>query len=109
MEFAPQSVDVLLLVIHACVLHQMISYCGVCSICTDQEVEVDFNFFIAFSGSGFAPCEPGFVILEVSAGEFMVEEESDVWHCLQFVEEQFVKSSSVGGIIRLKALAPDSE
>jgi hypothetical protein len=39
----------------------------------------------------------------------MVEEESDVWHCLQFVEEQFVKSSSVGRIIRLKALAPDAE
>lgn len=102
MELAPQSVDILLLVIHSGVLHQVISYCRVCSVCTNQEVKPDFDFFIAFSRSGFPAREPGFVVFEIGPSKFVVEEEFDVGHCLEFVQEKFVEPSSIGGIVCLK-------
>lgn len=77
-EFAPERVDVLLLVVHARVLHQVIAGGGVGTIGADEEVEGDFDFLLLTCG-GFG-LEPGFVVGKVCADELVVEENLHVWH-----------------------------
>ena len=74
-----------------------------CTICTNQEVKVDFNLLLALARRGFATscCEPSLVVPKIGAGELVVEKEFDVWLCLEFVEEQLVKAPSVGSEVCL--------
>jgi len=78
----------------------------VCSVCSNQEVEIDLDldFLVTFAKSSFASryCKPCLVILEVGTREFVIEVEFNVRHGLQFVQESFVKSSSIDGKICLR-------
>ena len=74
------------------------------SICSNHEVKRDFNLLVSrlkrflFSSRYF---EPGLLPFEIGAGELVVEEELHVWQGLEFVQENFVKISSVGCIVCL--------
>lgn len=107
MEFAPESVDVFLLVIHSSVLHQVVPYGRVGTICSNHEVEVDLDFFVNLPWSGFASWdrEPGFVLLKIRSRELVVEEEFDIWQFLQFIQQGFVKPSSINSIVCLEVLS----
>ena len=87
MELAPQRIDVFLLVIHACVFHQVVPSGGMCSIGSDEKVEGYFYLFVSCPGRGFGArgCEPGFACLEIGAGELMVEVEGYVWEGFELV------------------------
>lgn len=82
MEFAPQSVDVLLLVVHSSKLHQVIANSRVCAIRANHEVKSNLNFSRAAIGSEiFVAClKPGLVGFEISTGQLVVEEELDIGH-----------------------------
>ena len=45
MEFAPECVDVLLLVGYSGELHQVVSCCGVGAVSANEEVEFDFDLW----------------------------------------------------------------
>lgn len=77
-EFAPQRVDVLLLIVHARILHEVVAGGGVGAISTNEEVESDFEFLLVARG-GFR-LEPGFVVGKVCADELVVEENLYVGH-----------------------------
>lgn len=77
-EFAPERVDVLLLVVHARVLHEMVTGGRVGTIGANEEVEGDFDFLPVASG-GFR-LEPSFVVGEVCANELVIEEDLHVGH-----------------------------
>ena len=88
LELAPHGVDVHLLVVHACVLHHVVPDCRVGSIGADHEVEINFDFASPLPLSrtrAVSEFEPGFVLPEVGAREFVVEEEGDIGHLLQNV------------------------
>ena len=80
MELAPQRVDVLLLVVHPRVLHQVVADGRVRAVGSNHEVKGDFNLPGAAVGGNVlvAGLEPGLVGLEVGARELVVEEELDV-------------------------------
>lgn len=104
-EFAPEGVDVFLLVVDTGVLHQVIAGGGVGAVGADEEVEFHFDFWGALVGGvlgvvGFlegAVLEPGSVFGVVGASELVGEEEGYVWHGLEGVEEAFVESGAVDG------------
>ena len=97
MEFAPQRVNILLLIVDAGELHEVIASGGVGAIGTNEEIEVDFFLgvplllgwgwrglrrvlgVVGFGRVGLV-LEPGGVVFEVGAGELMVEKEGDVGH-----------------------------
>lgn len=79
-KFAPESVNVLLLVVHPRELHHMIADCGVCTICSYHEIKSDLDFKGPVIGDVllipyFEPC---LSCLKVSTGELMIEEQSDI-------------------------------
>lgn len=49
-KLTPQGIDILLLIVHTNILHHVIPSSGVCSICSDQEVERDLDFFVPTGG-----------------------------------------------------------
>lgn len=105
MEFAPQGVNVLLLVIHSGKLHQVIANGRVCTVCSNHEIKGDFDFSRAairnvVSVAGFKPC---LVLPKVGSSELVVEEQLDVGHGFQDVEQPRVESSSINSIDSLFA------
>jgi hypothetical protein len=99
-ELAPHGVDVLLLVVHACVLHHMVPDCRVGAIGANHEVEVNLDFASPLPLSrarAFSHFEPGLVFPQVSARELVVEEEGDVGHPLQNVQQTLVEPAAVDG------------
>jgi len=65
-----------------------------------QEVEGYFNFWSAVAGARFLTWrlrnfEPCFLAVEICTGQLVVEEEFDVGHVLELVEESFVQAASV--------------
>lgn len=86
LEFAPQGVNILLLVIHTRILHEVIPHGRVGPVSTDHEVKLDFDLLGAARGAvGIANLEPGFTLLEICAGKLVTEEELDVRHSLENV------------------------
>lgn len=84
-ELAPQSVNVFLLVGDPCVLHEVKTNCRVGAVCTDHEVEGDFEFFLPVSRDRFSvvavlPLEPGAIMFKVRASKFTVEVKVDIRH-----------------------------
>ena len=77
-EFAPERVDVLLLIVHARVFHEVVAGGGVGTIGADEEVECDFEFLLVACGG--VRLEPGFVVGEVCADQLVVEEDLHVGH-----------------------------
>jgi hypothetical protein len=77
------------------------------TICSNHEVEFDLDFFVNLPWTGFASWdrEPGFVLLKIRSSELVVEEEFDIWQFLQFIQQGFVKSSSINSIICLEVLS----
>ena len=41
------------------------------------------------------------VVLEVGTGQLVLEEECDIWHGLQCVQESFIETSPIGCVDRL--------
>src|SRR5258706_4453626 len=77
LKLTPQGVDIFLLVIHAGVLHKVVSSSGMSSVCANQEVEFDFDFG---RRGGRAMVKPGKFLFEISPDHLVVEEEFDVGH-----------------------------
>lgn len=77
-KFTPERVDVLLLVVHARVLHEVVAGSGVGTIGTDEKVEGDFEFLLVACG-GFR-LDPGYVVGKVCADELVVEADLHVGH-----------------------------
>lgn len=110
-EFAPEGVDVFLLVVDAGVLHQVVAGSGVGAVGADEEVEFHLDFWGALMGGigrlggvlgmvGFwegAVLEPSRVFGVIGAGKLVGEEEGHVRHGFEGVEEAFVESSAVDG------------
>lgn len=99
-KFTPQSIDILLLIIHLGVLHHVISCRRMGTICSDEKIEGDFNFGISGSGSFIGRLyaghfKPSFVALEISAGEFMIEVDFHVWHGSEFVQKHLVQCPTI--------------
>lgn len=97
LELAPESIDVFLLIVKSSELHHVVPRSGVCTICANKEVKIYFNLTVATRGGlGVThDFEPGFVVVEISAGEFVVEEDLDVGHSFYFVEKDLVELTSV--------------
>lgn len=80
MEFAPQGVNVLLLVIHSGKLHQVVADSGVRSVRSNHEIKSNLNF----SGPAIvskilvARLKPGLVGFEIGSGQLVVEEQLDI-------------------------------
>jgi len=90
MELAPELVDVLLLVGHGDVFHQMVADGGVGTVCTNHEVEGDFYFGAARGvrgGTSFEPCK---FLLQVDAQELVAKVKSHVGHRFEMVQESLV-------------------
>lgn len=70
---------------------------GMCTIRTDQEVEIDFNLVVAASGGlGVThDFEPGFVAFKIGASEFVIEENLNVGHGFCFVEKDLIEFASI--------------
>ncbi len=97
MELAPQGVDVFLLVVHAGVLHHVIPDGRMGAIGPNHEVELDLDLSRA-AGCGFfraSNLEPRLAGAEVSACQLVVEEDLDVGHLLQYVEELLVQPGAI--------------
>ena len=99
LEFTPQSINVLLLVVHPDVLHHVVPDGRVGAIGTDHEIESHLDFRDSFLGlvSVFANFKPGFVCLKICTSELVVEEDCHVGHLLEDVEETFVEAAAVDG------------
>jgi len=98
LELAPQSVDVILTVVHPTVFHHVISHSGMSAIGANHEIKVDFDLL------GPASClllalhlEPSLTPVEVGSSQFVVEENLDVWHLLEDVQHPFVQTRPVDG------------
>lgn len=76
MEFAPQGVNVLLLVVHSGKLHQVVANGGVCAIRSNHEIKSNLDFPGAAIGNKIlvACLEPSLVGFEISSGKLVVEE-----------------------------------
>jgi hypothetical protein len=85
LEFAPQCVDVFLLVVKAGELHEVVAGCGMGAISPYQEVKVDLNFRSSFGICGAQPrvslsfLKPGFPMLEVGSSQLVIEKEGNIW------------------------------
>ena len=78
----------------------MVADRGVGAIGTNHKVEVDLDFAGSVSWVGGALVsvfEPGLVALEIGAGELVVEEEGDVGHLFEHVEEALIQVATVDG------------
>lgn len=98
-EFAPQRVDVLLLVVDTGELHHVEAASGVSTVRADKVVERDLDLGGSASDAqrvglgsfaGNATLEPCLVCTEVSASQLVVEEQLDIRRALQRVEEGIV-------------------
>lgn len=77
-ELAPESVDVLLLVVHARVLHEVVAGGGVGTVGTDEEVKGNFKLLpVACWGIRL---EPSFVVGEICTNELVAKEDLHVGH-----------------------------
>lgn len=70
-----------------------------CSVGADHKIKVDFDLAGPFPwrrGAVLAHFKPGLVQPEVGARELMVEEECDIRHLFEHVEEPLVEPAAVG-------------
>lgn len=95
-ELAPICIDIRLLVVHANVLHQMVSYGRVSAIGTNHEIKVDFYLLSTVQRSLWTSLlKPCLLILEVGSRELVIEEEFHIGHVFQDVQETLVEVCSV--------------
>lgn len=90
LKFAPQRVDVLLLVVHARELHEVVADSRVGPISPDHQVELNLDLLRAIRraearATRVASFEPGLAFPEVCAGKLVVEEKLDIGHGLEDV------------------------
>jgi hypothetical protein len=99
LEFAPERIDVLLMIVHTNELHHMVSHGGVCTISTDHKVEIDLDLRSAASRWRRilrAPeLKPSLSFPEVGTGKSVVEEECHIWHPLEYVQQALVQSTPI--------------
>jgi hypothetical protein len=79
-KLAPESVDILLLIVHSRELHHVVANCGMSTVSPYHEIKVDLDFKGPSVGdvlliTNLEPCSSG---LEVGAGEFMIEEQLNI-------------------------------
>jgi hypothetical protein len=79
-ELTPQCVNVLLLVVHPHILHQVVSNRRVRSVSTQHEVKGNLNLLGTGLAASLKPC---LASLEIGPSEFMIKEELDVGHGFQ--------------------------
>ena len=108
LEFAPEGIDVFLVVGHAGVLHHMIPCCRVGTVGADEEVEVHFDLDGPHMDRlwldirrevdvWIQPClsillEPRNPSIEVRASELVIEVEGHIRQLFQCVEQSFVQA-----------------
>ena len=120
-EFAPEGVDVFLLVVEPGEFHKVVADCRMGAVGTNHEVKADFDFLCALL-VGFAEgrlgrilcmvsfgcmgtlLEPGNVLVEVGTRELVVEMKGYIGHFLQGVEQTFVKTCTIDGSNELCSL-----
>ena len=75
----------------------MVARSRVCSIGTNQEIKIDLDLAVSASGGlGIAHnFEPGLILLEIGACEFIIEKDLDVGHGFNLVEENLVELASI--------------
>lgn len=100
MEFTPQSVDIFLLVVDTCEFHHVEAGSGMCTIRTDQEIEVNRDLFwalfvlpeVLFLGGVLRMVnsfgitvllEPGYLFVKVGTCELVIEVQCGVRQFLQ--------------------------
>ena len=107
LELAPQRVDVPLLIIYPCELHEVIPHGGVCSVGTHHEIEADLDLSrpIFQRPVGLPNLEPGFAFLELGTRQLVVEEELDIGHGREDIQQLLVEISPVS---REYCLVPES-
>lgn len=98
LELTPQGVDILLAVVHAHVLHHVVSYCGMSPVGSDHEVKVDFNLSCP-AGLSTSPLdlEPGLATAEVGTCQLVIEQETDIGHRCQDVEKPLIQPGAING------------
>lgn len=99
LELAPESVDILLLVVHPDVLHHMISDGRMSAISANHEVELDLNLLWSIGGRPLSPLnlKPGFALAEVGSCQLVVEVKLHIGHSFQDVQQAFVQTTTVHG------------
>lgn len=99
MELAPQRVDVVLTVVHLDILHHVVAHSRVSAISTNHEVKVNLNLARPAGGRlGGHDLEPGLALVEVCAGELVAEEEANIGHILEDIEQALVQAGAVNGV-----------
>lgn len=107
MEFTPQRVDVLLLIIHAGEFHQMVSDGRVSPICPNHEIKIYLNLPRAPVGRRdyVTHFKPRFASAEVGTCQFVVEEQLDVRQRVQYIKKALIQARPVNSeyslVIRL--------
>ncbi len=94
LEFAPQSIDIFLLVVHAGEFHQVVPHRGVSAIGPNHQVELDFHFSAFAAVLNF---EPSLAFAEVGSCKLMAEEKVDIWHAVQNIQKAFVEPAAIHG------------
>ena len=107
LELAPQRVDVTLLVVYPRKLHEVVSDGGVGSVGAQHEVEIDLDLFrpTLRRAAGLSNLEPSLALLEVGPRQLVVEEELDIGHGLEDIQQLLVE---IGPVRREYRLAPES-
>lgn len=96
LKLTPQGVDVFLLVVHSRELHEVISNSGVSSISSEHKVKLNLDLFCAIQRAArLTNFKPGLALLEICAGKLVVEEELDIGHSLENVQQPLVKTTPV--------------
>ena len=97
LKLAPQRVDVPLLVVYPCKFHEVISDGGVGSVGAQHEVEFDLDLFrpALRRAVGLAHLKPSLALLEIGPGQLVVEEEFDIGHGREDIQQLLVEISPV--------------
>lgn len=98
LELAPQRVDVLLLIVHAGVLHHMVSHGRMSTVGADHQVKCNLLLARLLRWPAAAlHLEPGLGPSEIRPHQLVVEEKGDVWHFLEHVKQAFVEAAAING------------
>ena len=104
LELAPYSVDILLRVIHARVLHHMVAHGRVGPVGPNQEVKADLDLNPVAAG-GPLELEPSAISAKVGARQLVVKKERDVGLGAKCVQQTTVEVAAVGGVVCLGGTA----
>src|SRR5215469_11773332 len=80
-KFTPQTIDVLLVIVHSGKFHHVVASGRMGSIGTNEEVESNFNLLCSIRSTVAGlihDLKPSLLLPEVGAGQLVLEEELDV-------------------------------